>query len=140
MAARRPAPGGPEDRPMAAWITGETFAQYVPEDRGDAIILRHTRDWPDGTLVLTRPAALEIIRAAERAQCTVRGTGRDGTLVRVLTISGAALGPVREALALAARTPVTRIAYHKALSATARDKRVKRIYQRNLKAELAKIA
>ena len=123
---------------MAAWTAGETFAQYIPDDRGDAIILRHSREWTEGTLVLTRPAALEIVRSAERAQCTVRGTGRDGTLVRTLTITGT-LEPVREALALAARTPATRIAYHKALSATARDKRVKRIFARNLKAELSAI-
>jgi hypothetical protein len=124
-----------------AFIVDETFGQYCPEVAPERIVFRHSRAWPNATAVLTRPAVMGIVRAAERAQVSIRRTGYDGTVARTIVLSGtvAALAPLAAMVATESRTPETRIAYHRALNATWRDATTQRKFKKNFKLALANV-
>jgi hypothetical protein len=126
---------------MPAFQSGSTYAQYVPVlEAPDRLVLEHVTTWPNATAVLTRPATDALVRIARRSQCAVvLEAAEDRIFAARITVTGT-LAPVLEHLALNGRSPMARIAYHRALSATSRDKRVKRILARNLKLQMAQIS
>ena len=124
---------------MGSFQSGGTYRQYVPERSAGVLVLRHVDTWPDASLVLTRPAVDGIMVRAERANLTVSTSGHDRTHVRVIRITGP--DATLDALLVAdhAMSPTSRVALHRALTATSRDVRVQRIFNRNLKAALEAI-
>jgi hypothetical protein len=123
-----------------AFVVDETFGQYCPDVAPERIAFLHSRAWPNATAVLTRPAVMGIVRAAERAQSVhVRRTGHDGIVAARIVITGpaAALAPLAAMVTMESRTPATRIALHRAKTKTWRDATVQRKYRKNFRLELA---
>jgi hypothetical protein len=124
-----------------AFTSGETYWQYVPTITTEHTVLQRTCTWPNAMAVLTNPAALQAVRLADAVQATIRRSGPyDGLYPLRVVISGTAamMASVNEYITNESRTPSTRIALHRALSATSHDIRVQRIFMKNYKAMLAR--